>query len=237
MSKITKKASAWSFSRYSDYKQCPFKFKLKHIDRIKEPPNAAMERGAHIHELAEQYIKGQLRTMPKELKLFAEDFKMLRKEYKRKLSGMVVEDSWALTKEWDETVWNDWAKCYLRIKLDCAHFEDEDAMVVTDWKTGKFRANQNEAYIEQLELYALATLILKPHVKQVRPVLKYLDEGVVYPPEEAPMIFTQADVPKLKKLWEKRIKPMMNDARFAPRPNNLCGWCFFSKSKGGPCKY
>lgn len=231
------KITSWSFSRYSDYKQCPLKAKLKHVDKLKEPPNEAMARGATIHNIAEKYIKGEGRTLPTELKQFEAEFKMLRKQYKKKINGMVVEDNWSFTKTWDETAWNDWIGCWVRIKLDCAHHIEDDVMVVTDWKTGKFRVEQNDEYIEQLELYALAALMLHPHLKEVRPRLAYLDVGVIFPAEDSPIVFTQADAPKLKKLWEKRTKPMLSDTTFAPRPNDKCKWCHFRKSNGGPCKF
>lgn len=237
-----KAATSWSFSRYSDYKSCPLKFKLKHIDRHKEPGNAAMDRGANIHTLAENYIKGKLAKLPPELKTFEPEFKQLKTMFKKRSQSMVVEDNWAFTKNWDETAWDNWTECYLRIKLDCAHHIDEGTMVVTDWKTGKFREEKNEEYVEQLELYALAALILHPHLEKVMPRLAYTDIGVVYPEEDSPMVFTQDDVPRLKKLWEKRVKPMFADKKFAPRANASCRYCWFSQSKkdaGGPglCKY
>ena len=73
-----KTITAWSFSRYSTYKQCPAKLKYSAIDKLKEPPNAAMARGAAIHTLAEDYVKGKGKALPPELKLFADLFKMLR---------------------------------------------------------------------------------------------------------------------------------------------------------------
>lgn len=235
------KITSWSFSRYSTYKQCPLKAKLNFIDKVKEPPNPAMARGAAIHTLAEDYLKSKLKTLPPELKKFADEFKALRKQYKKSISGMCVEDSWSFTKTWEETTWNDWLGCWVRIKLDCAHHADEETMVVTDWKTGKFRANQNEEYVEQLELYALAALLLHPHLKEVRPRLAYLDEMVIYPPPDQPLVFTPADIPKLKKLWVKRTKPMLSDTIFAPKPNQFCSWCHYRASNkangGGQCKF
>lgn len=100
-----KKITAWSFSRYSTYKTCPYKLKLTAIDKLKEPKNQAMERGAQIHELAEQYIKGKIARLPPELKLFEAEFKRLKAQFKKKISGMVVEDNWSFTKDWDETAW------------------------------------------------------------------------------------------------------------------------------------
>jgi RecB family exonuclease len=237
-----KKLTAWSFSRYSTYKQCPLKLKLTAIDKLKEPKNQAMERGAQIHDLAEQYIRGKIVKMPPELKLFETEFKALRKQFKKSINGMVVEDNWAFTKDWDETAWDDWINCFVRIKLDCAHHDDEVTLRIRDWKTGKFRPELNEEYMEQLELYALAALLLHAHIERVIPELDYLDQGITYPEAGKELVFTRADIPRLKKLWEKRTKAMMNDTTFAPRPNDKCRWCFFGqsgKAKGGPgsCKY
>lgn len=242
---ISNKATSWSFSRYSDYKQCPLKFKLKHIDKIKEPGSPAMQRGADIHDMAEDYIKGKSRRLPKELAHFKEEFQFFRKQYKKAINGMVVEDTWAFTKDWDRTTWDDWTHCWIRIKLDCAHTEEDDLLIVTDWKTGKFRPDMNEDYIEQLELYALAALLLHEHINRVMPRLAYLDEDYIYPEEESreqeDLIFTRKDIPKLKKLWEKRVRPMMNDKSFAPKPNDKCHWCFYrcsnKNSGGGQCKF
>ena len=58
-----KMITSWSFSRYSDYQQCPAKAKYKHVLRMKEPPNDAMARGTAIHTMAEDYIKGKLNPL------------------------------------------------------------------------------------------------------------------------------------------------------------------------------
>lgn len=236
------KIIAWSFSRYMDYRKCPLLCKLKHIDKIKEPTNDAMLRGAAIHNLAEDFLKGKLRTLPSELKLFKSTFAELKKQYKKKISGMTVEDTWAFRADWSQTKWDDWAGCWLRIKLDCAHTVEDDTLIITDWKTGKFREDNIEDYVEQLDLYALAALILMPHIQKVLPRLAYLDFGIIYPTEGNEIVYTQADVSRLKKLWAKRVKPMLSDTRFAPKANFGCRWCWFGESKkaaGGPglCKY
>jgi putative RecB family exonuclease len=239
--KTAKKITSWSFSRYSDYKQCPLKAKLKHLDKINEPPNAAMARGSEIHTLAEQYIKGDRRNLPAELKQFKPEFAALRKQFKKSISGMVVEDTWAFTKDWTETQWDNWTQCFVRIKLDCAHHEDDETLIVSDWKTGKFRPEMNDDYIEQLELYALAALLLHPHIEQVKPRLVYIDQGIIYPDEDNPLVFKRSEIEGLKKLWAKRIKAMVNDTTFAPRPNDKCRWCHYRNSNkengGGQCRF
>ena len=196
-----------------------------------------MERGNQIHKLAEDYLKGSISRLPPELKPLEAEFKRLRAVYKKRLSGMTVEDTWAFTKDWTRTVWNDWVGCWVRIKLDAAHPED-DTLIVTDWKTGKYRDEDVELYIEQLELYALAGLMLHPHLKAVRPRLGYTDQGRFYPGEGDDVLeFTQADVPRLKKLWEKRVGPMFKDRRFAPRANSKCKWCYYGQAGKKICKF
>lgn len=236
------KVTAWSFSRYSTYRQCPAKFKFSALMRINEPKNAAMERGAEIHTMAEMYLKGTTTKLPAELKLFADEFKKLRLLYKKRTVGITVEDNWAFTAEWDRTEWNNWLKCWVRIKLDCAHQSDDETMVISDWKTGKMREELHEEYLEQLQLYALSALLLHPHINFVKPRLVYLDQGMIYPPVDDPIVYDRSDIPKLKKLWEKRVKPMFMDKTFAPKANDKCHWCFYGqsgKAKGGPglCKY
>lgn len=242
-SKSSKPLTSWSFSRYSDYRKCPLAFKLKHLDKIAEPKNDAMMRGNLIHKMAEDYIKGAGGPkVPNELLAFADVFKSLRKLYKSRTAGIVVEDDWAFTNAWDRTTWNDWVGCWVRIKLDCAGNEDPDVLHIRDWKTGKYREEQNEEYVEQLELYALAGLLLHPHVKEVRPELIYLDVPMVYPPVGRELVFTRADIEPLKKLWAKRTKAMFTDKRFAPKPNDKCRFCFYGQAgiaKGGPglCRF
>jgi len=230
-----KPISSWSFSRYSDYKQCPAKFKYKHIDKLKEPPNPAMERGSAIHKLAEDYALGKLPKLPVELKLFSEEFKRLKAEKVK-----VIEDQWTWSANWaGETAWNDWKGAWLRVKLDAAYLNTEyNALVIIDHKTGKLREDNHAEYREQLELYGLSGLLKYPDVKVVSPRLWYLDAGAIYPngePHEPEIEYTRADEPKLKKIWLKRIEPMMKDKSFRPKQNQFCNWCHFRKSNGGPC--
>lgn len=230
---------AWSFSRYSTYRQCPLKLKLSAIDKIQEPKSPPLLRGTDIHKLAEDYVKGLIRTVPKDLKIVAEEIKRLRAIVKKEPAAK-VEDTWAFRSDWTQTRWDDWNGCWVRIKLDVAHPED-NVIVVTDWKTGKFRQDNLQEYLEQLELYALGALLTyagRPGLV-VRPRLVYTDFPVIHP---APVDYTPKDLPKLKKTWIARTRPMLNDKVFAPKPNNYCYSCFYGqagKAKGGPglCKF
>ena len=182
-------------------------------------------------------MKGDLAKIPPELLAFKAEFAKLRKMYKAKIRKITVEDSWAFRKDWSETTWDDWAECWVRIKLDCAHMEEDGVLIVTDYKTGKYREEQNADYVEQLELYSLAAFLKYESVHTVLPRLLYLDLGLIFNGGDEPLIHTRADLPRLKKVWEKRTKPLLSDTTFAPRPSNNCRWCHFSSSKSGPCQY
>ena len=229
--------TSWSFSRYSDYKQCPARFKYKHLEKREEPAGEAIARGRIIHDAAAAYIKGEGKSaVPSALQSFAVEFKDLRARYKQRATAtVVVEDDWAFTREWEPTVWDDWAHCWVRVKLDAAHSPDQRMLHLRDWKTGKLRPELHAEYLEQLELYALVALLTFDWVEEVRPELCYLDLGVVYP--EVPLIYKRADIPRLKKLWETRVAPMFKDRLFAPRANSKCRFCHYRKDNGGPCKF
>lgn len=239
MKSTTGQIKAWSFSRYNDYTTCPRKAYYKHVLKMKEAESPQMLRGTDIHSKAEKYAKSELARIPKELSLVATTLKLLREMYKKNRGQVILEDSWGFAKNWDSCKWDDWNNCYLRIKLDFAYAEGT-TLNIGDWKTGKFSEYKNSEYVMQQELYALAGLLKFPRAEKVVPKLYYTDAGVVYPrPEKDPeFVFTRKDQPKLIKLWEKRIKPMMSDTSFKEKPSDFgCKYCSFSKAKGGPCKY
>lgn len=228
---------SWSFSRWNDYRMCPARFKYKHLDKLAEPPSPAMDRGSAIHKLAEDYTKGTLRTLPKDLELFKEGFAKLRKEKVK-----MVEEQWAFTRDWQVTQWNNWSDCWLRVKLDVAYINVEhNALVPIDHKTGKFRDQKNEEYLLQLDLYGVAGFAQVPTVDVVSPRLWYLDHGRIYPdPEqdEPEIEYFKKDEKDLRKTWMARVEPMFADRTFKPTPSaDACRFCHYRKANNGPCKY
>lgn len=241
-----KPVTSWSFSRYGDYKQCPLKFRLKHIQKIQEPKSAAMQKGIDAHDNAEKYVKGLIARLDPVLSGMKSEFDKMRKMYKAKKFPMIVEDNWAFDAKWEESQWNNWAECWVRIKLDAAHYESRNELFVTDWKTGKPSEYKNVEYMEQMELYALAAILLSAQDDvKVRVRLAYVETGDFISPKDAAgneIVYDRDMVPALMRTWDQRVKPMMSDTTFAPRPNNNCHWCFYGqagKAKGGPglCRY
>ena len=222
------KIEAWSFSRLQDYRKCALFAKYKHVDKLKEPGNAAMDRGSAIGKMVEDFIKvsGNASRKPaSEIAAFGAEFLELRK---RKAS---CEDQWAFDKEWNEVDW--FAKdAWLRVKTDIYSFDlASNTLLVVDVKTGKVR----EEHLEQLKLYALGAFLKFPTAAFVDVRLWYLDGGIEVPAE--PKVYSRAELPALKVYWLKETKGMLADTRFAPKPGYGCKYCFFSKAKQGPCQY
>lgn len=245
MAVVKPQFTSWSYSRFSDYTQCPQRASYKHLLKLPEgPPSPAMARGAEIDKAGEDYIKGVTAKLRPELNTFKADFAAARKLYANRVKlgarGMapVVQETWAFRRDWSRTVFNDWNGCALRIKVDLATWSTDTQLDITDWKTGKFKPEMNEKYLEQLELYALGAFMWFDHLETVTARLAYTDLGITFPHQE-PLAWTRAgDLRALKAKWEKRVKPMLADKRFAPRPSNdACRFCAYSKSKGGPCKF
>lgn len=221
---------AWSWSRLGDWEECPLKAKLKHLDKIKEPGSPALDRGSAIHKEAEGYVTGRLPDLPASLERFFEEFAALRArkdaECERQLA---VDAGWAPCDWFGPGAW-------LRVVIDCTHAgasPDEAGRTVIDYKTGKVRPRNDD----QLDLYNLVALAYHPHVKRADAWLWYLDQG-----ETSTRSLVRAEAAKLQRKWEKRVKPMLADRTFAPKPADECRWCFYGQAgvaKGGPglCKY
>ena len=218
---------AWSYSRYADYKRCPFLFAHKHLLKMKDPnPGTALVRGREIHTLAEQAlilpVKGKWKCPP-ELKHFEDEFRALR------TMNPTVEQQWGFRKDWTPTGWFG-SDTYARVVLDAVVVYDDNTAVVIDHKTGKKYATNED----QMQLFALATFKKFPDVTEVSTRLWYLDQPV---DNEVEMEYHKREEVSLQRDWEKAIVPMFKDRKFPPRANDKCRWCFLSKAKGGPCKY
>lgn len=229
--------TAWSYSRYADYKQCPLRFKLKYIDRMSEPGSPAMARGSEVHKEGENFLKAKKlpKKMPASYQHFAEEMSQLH--------GLnpLVEQQWGFTRQWEPTSWFG-ADTWLRVVCDVAVVYGDNTMDIIDFKTGR-KWDTNE---EQVELFSAGALMHFPNVELVTTRLWYVDQ-----PKDNEVIREYAREPgrknedgeKLKDLgtiraeWEKKIVPMFKDKRFAPTPNNRCRFCSFRKEAGGPCKF
>lgn len=223
---VAKFEQSWSYSKFSCYKLCPFQFKCRYIDKIKEPPSPHLTRGIKVHEEAENFLKGVWDDVPKSCEKLKKEFKIIRDK------GYLAEEEWGFTEDWDVVPFKS-AEAKkpksLRMKVDAQGFPTDRIAKIIDFKTGKVRDN----YQDQVELYTVA-MFTHYDVDTVLTELWYLDHGYITPEVE----YHVDDYDKLVKKWKRKITPMYNDNIFAPNPNPLCkNYCNFAKHKSGHCRY
>lgn len=220
--------TAWSYSRWATYVECPRKAKYKFVDKLPEPSAPALERGSDIHAKIEKYLRDGGRV-PAEAKSLGVEYRELRK------LGPAVELELAYDKKWQLVDWFS-RDAWCRVKVDALVaplIDDEEPIVrIIDHKTGKLK--EYGEYDNQLELYGLVGLVNFPTAKLSTGELWFVDHGKIVSAQEE---FIRADEKKLKKKWEMRVKPMLSDKVFKPKPGNACRWCHFRKSNNGPCEY
>ena len=225
--------TAWSYSRLSDYQQCPAKFKYKHIDKLSDPPGPAMARGVEMHKLAEDYFNAarKPRKPPAGFERFAHLLSHWRGKKTQAEKEVVLGKNWsAIGNVKASRLWFH-PEAWLRVKMDVYRRADAGATAtIADWKTGK----RYSAHNEQAELYGLAALVASPELNEAVVHMCYVDQKVDNHSVKA--VFRE-DVPELVERWSAKIAPMFNDTKFAMKPGPLCGWCAYSRAKGGPCAH
>lgn len=218
---------AWSYSAWAMYALCPLKYKLAKIDKVPEPGSPAMQRGNEIHVGVAAYITGKAAGLPAAAMQHQVMVDLIEQLRAFPAQSREIEQQWGFTSNWQPTGW--FAKdTWFRSVLDAGVMYDDLTYEDVDFKTGK-RYGSND---EQMETQALSVMVKFKPVLHVTTRLAYLDSGEFEFAE-----FPVSHKERLKDKWEKKVAPLFNDTVFAPRPNEKCRFCSFSKSKGGQCAF
>jgi hypothetical protein len=222
---MTALIKSWSYSRLLDFESCALRAKLKYIDKIPEEKGEAAERGTKIHDLAENFVLGKIKTLPGELVKFRDDFLALRARY---LEGKVsLEGEWGFDKDWNICGFKE---AWLRMKLDARVSLSKANSLVIDYKTGKRYGNEIK-HGEQGLLYAIAEALRAPDVETITVEFWYLDLD-----EMSSVVYTREQLMRYLPSFEKRGKKMTSATQFPANPNIFsCKWCPYGPAKGGQC--
>jgi CRISPR/Cas system-associated exonuclease Cas4 (RecB family) len=208
----------WSYSRLGTYESCPKKAYYSYVEKIPQEQHPAAQRGTRIHQLAEDYIVGKLKIMPKELRLFSEAFEKLREDWLAK--KVHVEQDWAFDKEWAIAPWSG-DTTWGRYKID-AFLKEEAFGKVIDFKTGKYWSNQT-GYRDQCSLYACGVFSRFPDLENVETELWYLDHQKI-----TRHAFTREEIEEVQVKFTERATVMCTDVEFTATPSdNSCRWCAY----------
>lgn len=223
--------SNWSFSRLIEFETCPYRSKLKIIDRIPEPERPlppgktehANDRGSRIHLAIENYVRDQ-GVFPPEAESLREEIEQIKTYYAQGL--VVCEEEWGFNHDWEPC---DYKEAWVKLKCDYVITPEHNVVEVIDIKTGKKKYNQVK-HGQQLQLYAIGAAIRYPEAEVISVKLYYTDEGV-----------TTEEIKPVKKwlsllpMFNHRGRAMCNETRFKPTPSvHACQWCPY---KEGICEH
>jgi CRISPR/Cas system-associated exonuclease Cas4 (RecB family) len=216
----------WAYTKLLDYEQCPYRVKLKHVDRVPEERSPAAERGTQIHQYAEDYVGGKLKELPPTLMKFTNEFDVLRREFK---AGHVsLEGEWGFDQNWMPT---DYKTAWLRIKGDAVLVRPGLALVI-DYKSGGSFGNEIK-HGEQVQLYAIATFIRNPKLDKITVELWYVDKD-----DLRSQTYTRNQALRYIQPFTKRAEKLLNEREFRPNANAYsCKWCAYGPNKGKQCQY
>ncbi len=230
-----------SFTRLSDFETCPYRAKLKYVDKIPEPERGeptkgkewADERGSRIHDEAEQFVKGEIETLPLDLVHFSKEFHQVRELHNK---GMITtEEMWCFDEHWKPIKETDYKNTRFRIKMDLTVRINPTWAAVIDYKTGKRYGNEIK-HDQQKLTYAVGMFKRESKIQKVTTELWYLD----LPNEDLfPTVLTRAQAGRLLRSLDERNKRMLEATSFPPKANKYnCRWCPYNGKKGEQiCKH
>ena len=229
---------SWSYSRLVEYELCPYRSKLKIIDKIPEPDRPlppgktehANDRGTRIHNELENYIRGT-GAFPKEAHRFELEVNAIKRAYEE--GKVSLEGEWGFDRNWQPC---DYKTAWLRVKLDVSYLRTKKHLIVVDYKSGRKDGNEIK-HGEQVMLYGLCAAIREPSVEVIDTELYYLDQS---PGDDGSKNFSSTSKPASKwlyhlKAFNNRGLKMTNATEFPPMPSAFaCQWCPY---KDGICEF
>jgi hypothetical protein len=219
---------AWSYSAWANYDLCPLQFKLRKIDKLPEPEAAPLVRGNQIHKGVADFIVGKAASLPRDVLKHDNMVSLIQELHAIPAQSKQVEQQWGFRADFEPTGWFG-ADTWFRSVLDAGVMYDDMTYEDVDWKTGKRYSKSND---DQMETQALSVMFKFKPVKHVTTRLAYLDTGEF---EFAEFPATHRE--KLATKWRNKVAPMFKDTVFAPKPNEKCRFCHFSRSNTGKCSF
>lgn len=224
---------ALSWSRLSDYQQCPLKFKFKYITKdplFKEDGTKSVHlvRGSNVHKALENYVLAKTDPYnphepdPSSL-AEVEGTKPWIRNFLNNYDTVIPETQIAIDKNWQRVEWFS-SDAYYRAILDLIAIRPGD-IFIGDYKTGQMRDYDPEDGYGQLHLAAAICLALWPETPRIKVAYAYVDHKKVIDKD-----FTQEDAKRLRDHFDRQSVVVNEDKEFRPTVNEYCKWCPATKA-------
>lgn len=210
----------WSFSSLMNFEKCPYISKLQYVDRVKQKDSEAADRGSAVHDMCEDYVRGNIPELVGDRKTKLEPlqakFTALKAAFDE--GRVTCEENWGIRLDWTPCTWKD-KDLWGRAKLDA--FERRGTTgVVIDYKTGRRFGNELKHGDQGLS-YALYAFYKFHKLDEFIVEFWYLDHG-----EYSSRTFTRKQLALLHPRMHKRALAMTTAESFPPKSNcESCRFC------------
>jgi len=241
----------YSYTRLSTYKQCPFRYKLKYIDKIPEETKTIDQfMGSRVHEALERLYKNLIsaKIMPLErvLEYYRRNWERewdnnirfvnedLSKDDYRDLGKNCIEDYYKSYYPFNQsrTIYVEKRVCFALDKdgrckiqgfMDRLAIASDGTYEIHDYKTNKSLPTQKDRDDDkQLALYQIGVKDMWSDARSIKLFWHYLVFN-----KEMCSSRTDEDIEKLKAEKVALINEMETTTEFLPRESPLCSWCSY----------
>lgn len=218
----------WSYSTLLEFESCPYKTKLKKIDKVPDgsDDNPIFIDGTEKHKLLEDYVislkEGTQTQFPKCADKLQDHLESIFESYE--LDNIHPEKKYAFDKDFkllDDFFHKD---VWLRAVVDLMAADDEK-MVIIDYKSGKFNPYVQFKNQGQLQLYAVIGFLTNPNINTITTSLLYMKDGKIVTKE-----YERKKLPALMSSFINRGNNMFYAQHFPAKPSkNACKWCGYKE--------
>ena len=208
---------SFSFSSLSLYNTCPFAYKLSYIDKVKPVRSTALVKGSNVHSILEKYPEIQEKEYKFNENLIVSNF--LNSEIGNYFKDVLLnkktarEFKFGLTRDFKNDTFKD---SFFHGIIDLIFFEN-DELNLCDYKTGKFKENQD---FSQLLSYSI---FFKKYNK-IKINYLYVEHNKINS-----KIVTKEDIENTQNFIIKTTDIILQDKTFRRNCGKHCSWCQFSE--------
>jgi CRISPR/Cas system-associated exonuclease Cas4 (RecB family) len=225
----------YSISKMGTYFQCPYKFKLQYISKIKVPfeTNVALLKGSHIHKILENdfdyntpFEIGDVYTQEH----FDKTIQIV-KDYEQSELGMatkklqkigIPEEDFAFT--FDKNLVGYWDKtAHFRGSADL-YVTNNDLGIIIDYKSGKDKSQEEGFGDDQSKMYAIYMFIRYPEIQNVKASFFFIEYNT-----KKTLEYSRESLEDYINYFKKKIEIIENDKSHRKCVTALCDWCSFKK--------
>jgi CRISPR/Cas system-associated exonuclease Cas4 (RecB family) len=233
------KYAPYSYSMVGTFKNCPYRFKLQYIDKIRTKFNRtpALEKGSFLHKGIELYLKDELDEKIKDYKFTTlnedekkEIFTTLKKilkgkniQFYKSFNNLYIEEGFGLNLLDNDVEVTEYSNDVdIRGYIDLMFYDDfADTVYIIDHKSGKYRKDQDKL---QVSIYYLVAYKMFPNANKF-----FLNFDFIEHEKTASITKTRDDFLDTLNYVKKQILQVENETEF-PKITKFCNWCpYFSE--------